>query len=606
MSKGKSARRTENVAQARLLKLAAFRRGITQMPQSQEATLRYKISILGRVLKIKMIIKSLLCRSAASFLIGLLFCGNLVGFAVKFRSDDPVWRDEDDLDTPSPVKVTVADYYDFLQNTFSRPGDKNKIRALNINTLGEVPDSNWFTNRHGRKPMTVEELVRGPDKGGPSEEAKWQVVQNKVGGISPGFRVVDSKGTTYQLKFDPPSNPEMATAAEVICTKFFHAIGYFVAEDYRVKFSHNQLVLSPKAKFIDMLGKARLMTSKDVEEILTRAAIGPDGKYRAVASKYIQGKPMGEYLYYGTRGDDPNDIFPHEHRRELRGLRVFCAWLNHDDSRSVNTFNTLITENGRRFLRHYLFDFGSTLGSGSTVAQKPRAGNEYLWEPGPTSKSILTLGLWARPWLRVNYPNYPSIGNFEADFFQPENWRPEYPNPAFNNMTEEDAFWAARIVTAFTDEQIQAIVRTGQLTDPKAEEYLVACIIKRRNKVGRYWLNQVNPLDNFGIRDDSLVFGNASNRSNFVQPGSTFYESQWYTFDNRTKARSPVGPKMQTEMLRLPIRFEAFGGAGSGNDQYALVEIKAVSPNHPKWAKPVFVYLRKRGESLSVIGIEGE
>ena len=36
-------------------------------------------------------------------------------------------------------------------------------------------------------------------------------------------------------------------------------------------------------------------------------------------------------------------------------------------------------------------------------------------------------------------------------------------------MTEEDAFWAARIVMAFTDEQIRAIVKAGRLSDPKAE-----------------------------------------------------------------------------------------------------------------------------------------
>ena len=112
-------------------------------------------------------------------------------------------------------------------------------------------------------------------------------------------------------------------------------------------------------------------------------------------------------------------------------MRVFSAWLNHDDSRSINTFDTLVTENGRQFIRHYLFDFGSTLGSASNFPQKPRAGNEYIWDAGPSFKTIFSLGLWVRPWIKVDYPNYPSIGNFEADFFQPEKWKPEYPNPAF-------------------------------------------------------------------------------------------------------------------------------------------------------------------------------
>ena len=419
--------------------------------------------------------------------------------AQKFRSDDPIWEDHDRENIPAIGKFTIADYYDFLQNTFLSPGDKTRQRAVNINTLGEVPDSSWFTNRHGKKPLSLEELVRGPDQGGPLFRGNSQVIQNKQSGITPGFRVKDTTGTIYQMEFDPVTNPEMATSAEVICTKIFHAIGYYVAEVYIVTFSRNEIELAKNAQYEDLAGKTRPLTTKDIDQILEKAHVGPDGRYRTIASKFLPGKPVGTYRYYGTRPDDPNDIFPHEHRRELRGLRVFSAWLNHDDSRSINSFDSLISENGRQYIRHYLFDFGSTLGSGTVFAQKPRAGNEYLWEPGPTFKSLFSLGLWVRPWIRVDYPDYPSIGNFEADFFQPEKWKPEYPNPAFDNMTDEDAFWAAKIVMSFTDEQLRAIVKTGQLSDARAEAYLAETIIKRRDKVGRFWLNQVNPLDQFRV-----------------------------------------------------------------------------------------------------------
>jgi hypothetical protein len=45
--------------------------------------------------------------------------------------------------------------------------------------------------------------------------------------------------------------------------------------------------------------------------------------------------------------------------------------------------------------------------------------------------------------------------------FEPQNWRPEYPNPAFLNATDDDAFWAAKAVMAFSDDDIRAIVNTG-------------------------------------------------------------------------------------------------------------------------------------------------
>lgn len=523
--------------------------------------------------------------------------------AQKFRSDDPIEKDDDTLNIPAPKRRSLADYYDFLQNTFGKPGDKVKRRALNINTLGEVPDSSWFTNRHGRSPMSIEELIRGPNTGGPSQKAKWRVTRNKQGGITPGFRIVDAEGTTYQLKFDPLSNPEMATAAEVICTKFFHAIGYFVAEDDLVYFTRDQIEMSPEAKFEDLKGKMRPMRNKDVDAILSRAWKGPDGRYRAVASKFIQGKFVGEYKYYGTRADDLNDSIPHEHRRELRGLRVFSAWLNHDDSRSINTFDTLISENGRQFIRHYLFDFGSTLGSGSVQAQKPRAGNEYLWEPGPSFKTMASLGLWVRPWIRVNYPAFPSIGNFEGDFFRPEKWRPEYPNPAFIRMQEEDAFWAARIVMAFTDEQIRTIVKTGGLSDTQAEAYLAETLIKRRDKAGRYWLNQLNPLDQFRTQGSFLLFDNAAVRSGCAEPAS-YYEVQWYLFDNVKEERKPAGTKQRVQEMKLPIPEEAFDGPLSDGAHYALVEIASFSSSQPNCAKPVQVYLRKLGNASTVVGIQ--
>ena len=43
----------------------------------------------------------------------------------------------------------------------------------------------------------------------------------------------DASGQTrYQIEFDPPSNPEMATGAEIIGTAFYHAFGYHTVEVY--------------------------------------------------------------------------------------------------------------------------------------------------------------------------------------------------------------------------------------------------------------------------------------------------------------------------------------------------------------------------------------
>ena len=173
-------------------------------------------------------------------------------------------------------------------------------------------------------------------------------------------------------------------------------------------------------------------------------------------------------------------MIPHEHRRELRGYRVFSAWLNHDDSRSVNSIDSYVEGGGERYLVHYLQDFSSMLGSGSDwqhriAPQNPRAGQRiHPRGSRPILKTALSLGLWERPWRGVKYTVYPQVGGIEAEFFDPDQWKPEYPNPAFERMLPEDAFWAARIVSKFSDAAIQAIVKEGDFRAPEAEAHLAA------------------------------------------------------------------------------------------------------------------------------------
>ena len=82
-----------------------------------------------------------------------------------------------------------------------------------------------------------------------------------------------------------------------------------------------------------------------------------------VAGRALAGEDIGPHEYIGTRPDDANDVFPHEHRRELRGYRVFCAWLNHDDSRGVNTIDMFMPgPDGRGWVKHHLIDFSSVAG----------------------------------------------------------------------------------------------------------------------------------------------------------------------------------------------------------------------------------------------------
>ncbi|MDA2932813.1 hypothetical protein MYX82_00565, partial [Acidobacteria bacterium AH-259-D05] len=518
--------------------------------------------------------------------------------AQKFLPDDPIWKDDDRLPIEMPRPRDLSQIVDFLNSTFRhRPKEEEKIvRAENVNTLGEVPDSSWFTNRIGRRLMSLEELVRGPNQlQGPDLSRLWVVVRAKSEGITPGFTIRDGRGETYFVKFDPPHYPQMATSTEMICTKFFHAFGYNVPENYLVLVRREYVRVAPGATITDENGKKRRMTEKDVDRIFDRVAKRPDGSAQVLASRALPGKPLGPFKYFGTRRDDANDIFPHENRRELRGLRVFAAWTNHDDARSINSLDTYFKEADGGYIKHHLIDFGSCFGSGSVKPQSRRAGNEYILEWLPALKAGLSLGLADRPWRQVKYPDYPSIGRFEANFFDPAQWKPEYPSPAFDRMLPDDAFWATRIVMRFSDEMIRALLRTGQIIDPEAENYLGDTLIKRRDKIIAYFLTLVNPLDEFQIAGNPgssrLEFKNLGVEAGLSRVDS--YQYQWFRFDNSHLTLEPLGEVQSTPEPVLVI-------PGDRAD-FLMVRILTISPEHEAWQKKVEVFIRN-GVEKSVIG----
>lgn len=535
----------------------------------------------------------------------LLAIGLLAGGPVysqettRFRADDPLTQDHDSLPIPQPEPVRVSQIFDFAENTFARQPKKNEpiSPAVNVNTLGEVPDSSWFSNRVGQKKMSIEELIRGPNQStGP--DRPWVIVAAKVQGVTPGFTIRDGDGDIYFIKMDPPRLPQLATSTEVIATKFFHAFGYHVPENYLGAVQRTDLTIAPDTLLIDEDGKERAMEDSDIDKIFQKAHRLADGGTPVIASRRLTGTPVGPFKYFATRSDDANDIFDHQERRELRGLRIFSAWLNHDDSRSINSLDMYVGEAENGYVKHYLIDFGSCLGSGSIQLQKRRAGNEYMFEWGPGLKSAFTLGIWDRPWRHVKFPDYPAVGRFEGDFFQPQLWKPEYPNPAFDRMQIQDAFWATRIVAQFNDEMVRAIVQTGDIADPEAEEYLIRTLIKRRDKIVAHYLSQLNPLHNFrlaGGRDSlRLEFENLGLEAGLGSVDS--YQYQWFRFDNKTQSQTKLGEPASTQNAAVPIP--------QVEETYLVLQLSTVSSRQPNWAKSVKVFLRNSSGQLQVVGIE--
>ena len=455
-------------------------------------------------------------KEAAGLLLAAMLLAGCASSGTPYTLGPMKTEDPDRRPFATPEETEESQYWDRIDLTvfhqLEKPLDLNWTgrqlgrvlgvagakEADNVNALGEPPNSSWYTRRHFYHEMTPAELAKGPNTtGGPDQSGPWTVVSGKRSGASAGFVIEDARGDRYLLKFDGRNYPEASSSAEVISTKIFHAAGYFVPENYIAYFDPDRLVIEEGAEVRVGDGSTRSMTMDDVAAILEGRVRNAQGQVRALASKYVAGQPYGPWNFRGTRDGDPNDRVKHEHRRELRGLRVISAWLNDADRRAANT---LAVYTDGKFFEHYLIDFGSTLGANGGGTHRPIHGQAYMIDPRYIMASTLGLGLYERPWTQYDpTPRYPSVGYYRADVFKPGRWVMTYPNPAFEKMTLRDAFWGAKIVTSFSDEDLEAIVETAQMSNPEAEAYLLDVLKQRRDATGRYWFSRINPLDHFRV-----------------------------------------------------------------------------------------------------------
>ena len=520
---------------------------------------------------------------------------------LEFYSDDPVSRIVDSQDASGVQEREIDIVYDTLENSFYWPGDRTpNVRAQNVNTIDEVPDSNWFTNRLGVVPVRVDDLVKGPGNGTGPAPGGWTVISAKNDGVMPGFTVRDAAGHVWFIKFDPPGYPAMATGTEVVVSRLFWALGYNVPETHLATLCPDELTIDERARVTPPNGHRRAFKDADIRRLLRRAHRNADGTYRVLASKALDGRPVGGFRFYGTRSDDPNDVVPHEHRRELRAYGTFSAWLNHVDSKSINTLDTVIEQDGRQVVRHHLLDFGSTIGSAGVYPREPFEGAEYLVEGKKTLAGIPSFGFYIKGWRRIPLYRARSVGAFPIDNVQwdPEKWKPRYANSAFRAARLDDEFWAARRLQAVTDDMLNAVIRVGQFNDPGSEEMLSKFLIERRNAIVRRYLPAVNPIVDPQLSPSgTLTFENAAVDADLAAAPAE-YAVVWSRFDNATGTTADLGiTKASVSSVTAPVNLPSATGT------YIRLEISATGGPR-SWAEPVHAYFRRGPDEWRLVGFE--
>ena len=535
---------------------------------------------------------------------------------IRFHNRPPVQVVNDRLDTPKkPAKHTYwakLVWYDVhFQERITRWMEmRPERRAADVNSMDEVPDSTWFTNRIGVRDLSPDEIRRGPNgKGSPEKHLPLTIKTSKVSGVAVGFIVEDARGEKYVLKFDMPEFPESESNTDVAVQRLLWAAGYNVPEDYVIILRRKDLVMAPDAVIEDRMGAEKKMTKEFVDLQLSRIHIERDGTIRALASRYLDGEPLGGHPREGVREGDPNDRVPCQLRRETRGAYAMFSWLDHTDMKEDNTLDTWIedpADSKVHYVVHYLVDFGKALGMQALTGRNKAQGRAYAFDLRDDALSLASLGLWKRPWEDRSWPDIPGVGMFETRTYDPGKWKANSPQyRPFLEADRFDNFWGSKILIRFTPAQLRAAVEQGRYSDRRAVDYIVRTLIERQRKTARYWFARVAPLDGFAVESDGggarLCFEDLSLRHRLVRsaPTATRYRARAFDGEGRRLPWSVVATGTRSGRVCLP----RLATPAPGADRYTIIRIETSRPDQNLPGVLVHMARDPRRGVLRVIGL---
>ena len=568
-------------------------------------------------------LNTVLSATLGTLLLTLAACG---GPELRtFPLQDPLWVDPDETGLPEALPTYFSGFaWDAIDQTAFIPMSRYLSvdvpgPATNVNALDEVPDSSWFTNRLGLFDMTDEALQRGacPEQT-LDENGAWTVIAGKPNGANPGFVIRDEQGRGWVLKFDGEEMHERATAADVFGSRVYHAAGYWSPCNVVVYFDPAVLTIGDDAETEDAIGNDGPMEDHHIQGILESGIRLEDGRYRASASLFLPGIPIGPFTYQGRRRDDPNDVIRHQDRRELRGSEVIAAWLNHFDAREQNSLNILVEEGERTFVRHYFLDFGDCLGSQwAQDALSRRFGNSFYFDAAHVAADFFSLGGITRPWETAAIsPVANALGYFDAERLVPDRYHAGYPNPAFAAMRGDDGAWGARILARFDEHAVRVMLRESQISDQTLQDELVRVLMARRQRLLAHHLAERSPLANFEVQPDgtTVCFEDLSTMTGVTRPTAVRYDTATWTND----WTNPRWIRHETDAVSDPRRVcislvgdqgqrsaIAPGAADDDPSRYQITDITLVPEPGAPGIPPARLHFYDLGErGFRLVGIE--
>jgi hypothetical protein len=348
-------------------------------------------------------------------------------------------------------------------------------RANDLARDGTVLDSAFFTNRDvaALTPEDVRENAFGQEPHG-----TIYITEKKGEGVSEGFWGKDANGDVFIFVLDPPGFEEMNTAAEVMGSTILRLAGYHVP--YPAIVTLDSLALSPEAQ------------AEVAEEAAEGEALDPNEPSEADVAKFRGRRAVAtKAIASGYRGPWTMSVF--RDRREIRALAVFGAWINNYDQVDHNTIAQLFDKEHGLF-RYWIVDTSSAFGSASNRVKTPSSG--YVNNSIDFGRLFTTPLRWLAlpfgyrdPWDPRQPIVSPAVGRFDGSL-EPRLWKPQYPNLAYEDLEEEDARWAARIIGSFSDEMIETIVGLAHFSHPQDAAYMVRVLEERRDIIVKTYLEE--------------------------------------------------------------------------------------------------------------------
>jgi hypothetical protein len=214
-------------------------------------------------------------------------------------------------------------------------------------------------------------------------------------------------------------------------------------------------------------------------------------------------------------------------------------------------------------------------------------------------RRLFTVGLSRDTWQQIQWPDHlDEVGYFSADRFDPLAWRPISPHAAMANLDDRDGYWAAKIVAAFTDADLRILVEQGRYQDPRAVDYLVEHLGRRRDIIARTWFDQIAPLDFFQLADGRLVGHDLGVERGVYPAEAAGYRWRWRPVRaNRGSAADWSEPR-RTGAVALDVADLA---PATAFEDHGFLAVQWQVQRDDGWQDPVTVYLDRTARRVVAV-----